>query len=121
VDINVDTFLYCLITRIIFKSNLYIIPLHSILPVPILKRTICSIIFFSILKYYFLRIYKVFKFCYFTFRIRFNMNFFRHPVIQIKQDVSETGSLLVHRQNVMEAVIPPVLTQKNTVSVGLRD
>jgi len=49
------------------------------------------------------------------------MNFFRHPVIQIKQDVSETGSLLVHRQNVMEAVIPPVLTQKNTVSVGLRD
>ena len=40
------------------------------------------------------------------------MNFFRHPVIEIKQDVSETGSLPAHRQKNMEAATPPGLTQK---------
>lgn len=61
----------------------------------------------------------MFKFCYGTFRISLNMNIFRHPVIQIKQDVSETGSLPVHRRKYMEAPTPPGLTQKNTVSIGV--
>jgi len=49
------------------------------------------------------------------------MNFFHHPVIQIKQDVSETGFLPVHRRKVMKAATPPGQTKKNTVSVGVRD
>jgi hypothetical protein len=49
------------------------------------------------------------------------MNFFRRPVTQIKQDVSETGSLPVHTRKDMEAPTPPVLTQTNTVSDGVSD
>jgi hypothetical protein len=49
------------------------------------------------------------------------MNFFGHPVIQSKQDVSETGSLPVHRRKDMEAPTPPGLTQKITRNVGVSD
>jgi hypothetical protein len=62
---------------------------------------------------------KVFRFCYGTLRISLNMNIFRHPVTQIKQDVSETRSLPVHRRKYMEVPTPPGLTQKNTVSIGV--
>jgi len=95
--------------------------LHSFSLVPILKRIKCSIILFSILKYYFPRIYKVFKFCYVTLRFPLNMKLFRHPVFKIKQDVSETGSLPFHRRKDMVERTPSALTQKNTVSVGVSD
>ena len=49
------------------------------------------------------------------------MNLFHHPVIKIKQDVSETGSLPVHRRKDVEAPTLSGLTQKNTVSVGVSD
>jgi hypothetical protein len=54
----------------------------------------------------------VFRFSYVTLRIPLNMNFFRHPVFQIKQDIAGTGSLPVHRRKDMETPTPPALTQK---------
>jgi hypothetical protein len=50
-----------------------------------------------------------------------NINFFRHSVVQIKQGVSETGVLPLHRRKNMEAPTPPALIQKITVSVGVSD
>jgi hypothetical protein len=48
------------------------------------------------------------------------MNFFRHPLFKFKQDVSEIGSLPVHRRKGMEADTPLGLNKKkNIVSLGV--
>jgi len=49
------------------------------------------------------------------------MNFFRHPLFKFKQDVSEIGSLTVHRRKGMEADTPLGLNKKKILSALASD